>query len=54
MADVIIFAVKPQTMRKTVIEISENKKIEDKLILSVAAGIKIQTIEIYSTLFFFV
>ena len=45
MADVIIFAVKPQTMHKAVIEISENNKIQDKLILSVAAGIKIQTIE---------
>ena len=44
-ADVIIFAVKPQLMQKVVKEISENINIKNKLILSVAAGIKLQSIE---------
>jgi pyrroline-5-carboxylate reductase len=44
-ADVIIFAVKPQVMRTVVKEIAENIKLENKLILSVAAGIKLQSIE---------
>ena len=44
-ADVIIFAVKPQQMQKVVKEISENINVENKLILSVAAGIKLQSIE---------
>ena len=44
-ADVIVFAVKPQQMQKVVQEISENINIKNKLILSVAAGIKLQSIE---------
>ena len=44
-AEVIIFAVKPQLMREVVKEISENMSVENKLILSVAAGIKLQSIE---------
>ena len=43
-ADVIIFAVKPQVMPTVVKEIAENIKIENKLILSVAAGVKLQSI----------
>ena len=44
-ADVIVFAVKPSLMQKVVQEISENINIKNKLILSVAAGIKLQSIE---------
>ena len=44
-ADVIVFAVKPQQMQKVVQEISENINIKNKLILSVVAGIKLQSIE---------
>ena len=44
-ASVIVFAVKPQQMQKVVQEISENINIKNKLILSVAAGIKLQSIE---------
>ena len=36
--DVIIFAVKPQLMQKVVKEISEKINVENRLILSVAAG----------------
>ena len=43
-ANVIIFAVKPQVMPAVVKEIAENIKIENKLILSVAAGVKLQSI----------
>jgi len=43
--DVIIFAVKPQLMQKVVKEISEKINVENRLILSVAAGIKLQSIE---------
>ena len=44
-ADVIIFAVKPQIMQQVVKEISKNIEVKNKLILSVAAGIKICSIE---------
>ena len=44
-ADVIVFAVKPGQMQKVVQEVSENINIKNKLILSVAAGIKLQSIE---------
>ena len=43
-ADVIIFAVKPQVMPTVVKEIAGDIKIENKLILSVAAGVKLQSI----------
>ena len=44
-ADVIIFAVKPQIMQQVVKEISKNIEVKNKLILSVAAGIKICSID---------
>ena len=44
-ADVIVFAVKPQIMQQVVKEISKNIEVKNKLILSVAAGIKICSIE---------
>ena len=43
--DVIIFAVKPQLMQKVVKEISEKINVENRLILSVAAGVKLKSIE---------
>ena len=43
--DVIIFAVKPQLMQKVVKEISEKINVENRLILSVAAGVKLESIE---------
>ena len=44
-ADVIVFAVKPQIMQQVVKEISKNIEVENKLILSIAAGIKLCSIE---------
>ena len=44
-AVVIIFAVKPENMQIAIKKIFEIPKIENKLLLSVAAGIKIESIE---------
>lgn len=50
-ADVIVFAVKPQTMKPVLSELASKhvfaKTIDRKLILSIAAGIRISTFEDY-------
>ncbi|MEM7027234.1 MAG: pyrroline-5-carboxylate reductase [Pseudomonadota bacterium] len=43
-ADVILLAVKPQVMQTVIIDISNSIKAEKKLIISIAAGIRLESI----------